>query len=349
MGSTGGLGGAAGGGSPSGSGGASASGGSAGSSTGGSSAADGGASGSATGGSSNGSGGSPGDSTGGSSNGSGGSPADSTGGSSNGSGGAGTGGGTGGPQDAGPPNVDCNLVWSSGFENGFPGEFSSYDPGYFSPNGTLPAGKGAGWTIVDRASGEPVYEGDHAYKGWVEKTYSENHRPYPVIDQTPYETPLVNTYMVYLDVDYNHLGGDWIHFGTWGNWRFQDDSGIWALHTMAVRERHLEFAHVNPGPGEYIGPSPVPEFPLRQWVRFTVYIHYKGSTGDVQVWQDGVPMLRAEVSQLSSAPGTELVTAHWGLYAPPSVDAGAQYNDSIRLWQLDAPLTDLTTEPRCGN
>ena len=46
---------------------------------------------------------------------------------------------------------------------------------------------------------------------------------------------------------------EWIHFGTWGN----DDGlggGVWALHTMSVRDRRLEFAHTDPFLGEYIGP-----------------------------------------------------------------------------------------------
>lgn len=244
-----------------------------------------------------------------------------------------------------PPG--CTLVWQSGFENGFPGEFTAYDDGYWSADGRLPDGRSAAWTIVDRKDGDPVYSGDHAYKGWIESASNDKHRPYPVIHDHAYEMPLVNTFMVYLDVDYARLGDKWIHFGTWGNWNFRDGSGIWALHTMAVRNRRLELAHVEPDLGEYIGPTPRPDFPLRRWVRFTVYIHYIGASGFVQVWQDGVPMLRAGVKQLARSPGTVLRTAHWGLYAPAAVGKAVQYNDDIRLWRLDAPLTDLRAEPRC--
>lgn len=264
--------------------------------------------------------------------------------------GGGTGGvdgdsGSGGSTD---PNAgaDCTLVWSSGFETGFPGEWLNYDTGAYSPSGTMPAGRVSAWTIVDDASGEPIYNGGHSYKGWIEGTASVSHRAYPVV-HTDLETPLINTFMVYLEADYSQMGAvDWIHFGTWGN---ADDfgGGDWALHTMSVRDRRLEFAHTSPHSGEYIGPSPRPDFPLDRWVRLTVYIHYEGTDGFVQVWQDGVPMLSARVSALQSSPGTTLTRAHWGMYANGAVTQGIQYNDDIEIWTLDAPLSDLETEPDC--
>lgn len=82
-------------------------------------------------------------------------------------------------------------------------------------------------------------------------------------------------------------------------------------------------------------------------MRLTVYLEYNGGSGSVQVWQDGVPMLRAQVSQLEGAPGTHLTRAHWGMYASGDVDHGTLYNDEIQIWSLDAPLSDLETEPDC--
>jgi hypothetical protein len=116
---------------------------------------------------------------------------------------------------------------------------------------------------------------------------------------------------------------------------------------MSIRNRNLEMAHTDPFAGEYIGPSPRKDFPLRKWVRMTVYIHYQGSTGWVQAWQDGIPMLRARVSQLKHYPGTHLKTAHWGMYASGTLDHGVQYNDDIRICTLGKPLTDLKQEPVC--
>jgi hypothetical protein len=240
------------------------------------------------------------------------------------------------------------VVWQSGFESGFPGtEWLNLDNGAYSPPGTLPPGRTSAWTIVNRRSGEPVFSGEHAYKGWITGQSASSHRAYPVV-HLDIQTPLVNTFMVYLDADYRRMSPtDWIHFGTWGNHDPDTKSGVWALHTMAVRDRKLEFAHVTPFHGTYVGPLPQSDFPVGRWVRLTVYILYQGNNGLIQVWQDGVPMLRAAVTQLERGPGTKLRTAHWGMYGSGTLDHGVQYNDDISICTLAAPLADLTAEPKC--
>jgi hypothetical protein len=250
--------------------------------------------------------------------------------------------GAGNGPEPGDPTLDCTSVWSSGFENGFPGgEWLDYDEGYFSEDGSLPDGNVAAWTIISRDSGEPVYSGDHAYKGWITEPSSESHRPYPVI-HIDFSTPIVNTFMVYLEADYDSMADtDWIHFGTWGT------EAYWALHTMSVRNRLLNFAHTEPFAGEYIGPTPQADFPRGEWVRLTVYIHYEGNTGFVQVWQDGVAMLRAEIPLLADNPTTRIERAHWGMYSNAANGQGLQYNDDIALWTLSEPLEDLDAEPDC--
>ena len=239
-------------------------------------------------------------------------------------------------------------VWHSGFEQGFPGkEWLDFDGGTFTPKGKTPATGTSAWTIVHRNSGEPIFSGENAYKGWISGSSSNDHRAYPLI-HTTLQTPLVNIFMVYIDSDYSRMKpAEWIHLGTWGNHDPSAQSGKWALHTLSIRNRKLEMAHTDPFTGEYIGPSPRQDFPLRKWVQMTVYIHYQGSTGFVQAWQDGVPMLRARISQLQQFPGTHLRTAHWGMYASGTLDHGTQYNDDIRICTLGKPLTDLKQEPVC--
>jgi hypothetical protein len=240
------------------------------------------------------------------------------------------------------------LVWQSGFENGFPdGEWLDSDTGSYSLDGAMPAGRVSAWTIVHRESGEPVFAGNHAYKGWITGTAENSHRAYPGL-HLAISTPLVNTFFVFLDADYERMSAlDWIHLGTWGNHDKATESGRWALHTMAVRDRKLEFAHTSPFHGEYIGPATPADFPLRRWVRLTAYMVYQDTTGFIQVWQDGVPVLRATVPGLKENPGTLLRTAHWGMYASGSVRRAVQYNDEIRICTLNAPLTDLIREPQC--
>lgn len=239
------------------------------------------------------------------------------------------------------------LVWHSGFESGFPGEWLPMNDGAWSPSGELPAGRASAWTIVHRDSGEPVLAGDYAYKGWIAASAATTHRAYPVA-HLDVPTPFVNTFFVYLDADYEAMSAhDWIHFGTWGNHDADLGSGRWALHTLAVRDRKLEFAHTEPFHGEYIGRTPQSEFPLRRWVRLTLYAHYAGDTGFVQLWQDGEPVLRARIPGLREHPGTRLRTAHWGMYASAGVARAVQYNDDIRICALAAPLRDFVAEPQC--
>lgn len=244
---------------------------------------------------------------------------------------------------------DCTEVWHSGYENGWPAEWVNFSSGYYAEDGIIPPNQTSAWTIINRDSGEPVYQGDHAYKGWIVGSSPDKHRAYPGVHLEA-KTPVVNTFMVYLDVDYDDLNStEWIHFGTWGNFDLKTNTGRYALHTMSVRDRKLEFAHSEPFNGEYIGPQPRPDFPLRKWVRFTVYIHYEGTTGFIKVWQDGVPMLKGKVPYLASYPGTSLNYAHWGMYASGSISQGVQYSDSVWIWKLNNPLPDDDSypEPTC--
>lgn len=253
------------------------------------------------------------------------------------------------PPDRGAASrLKCVMAWHSGFELPFPGHWLNkpgLDYSARTTDGTVPPGHVEAWTIVDKSSGEPVHSGQHAYKGWITgPTDKKSHRAYPVVE-LDIPTPVVNSFWVYLDADYAAMNPlEWIHFGTWGNWDPKTNVGAWALHTMSVRGRKLGFAHATPFRGEYIGPKPRPDFPLRRWVRLTMYIDYEGADGFIQVWQDGTPMLRAT---LPKNPGRRLRTAHWGMYAAGTVKSGIEYNDDISIWRLQKPLTDFTTEPRC--
>lgn len=223
-------------------------------------------------------------------------------------------------------------VWRSGFENGFPGEFEAYDDGSYTSNGIPNSGRSEAWTIVGSSEFSSIYAGDCVYKGWISEAADSSHRAYPVL-HTDIPTPLVNSFMVWLDVDFSQLDEyEWVHFGTWA------DNPNWEVHTMAVLANgRLEMAHLD---YSYIGPSPQPIFPARKWVRLTVYLDYTNN-GYVRVWQDGVPIFEGNFASQSGS----LMRAHWGMYASGPVDNGVQYNDEIQIWTLDSPLSDLETEP----
>ena len=238
------------------------------------------------------------------------------------------------------PHGNAQAVWRSGFENGFPGEWLNWSNG-LSQDGHIPDGEVDAWAILREDNGVHAPSGEYMYKGWIRGASSEVHRAYPVIHAN-IETPLVNTFLVYLDADFSRLEPPaWIHLGTWGN------AERWALHTLTVTDGILGFAHTEPFTGEYIGRRPQRHFPIGQWVRITVYRHYEGTTGFIQAWQDGRAILRAAVPALEKAPGTQLQRAHWGMYSNGGVSDAVQYNDDIAICTLPEPLTDLVREPFC--
>lgn len=229
---------------------------------------------------------------------------------------------------------NATPAWYSGFENGWPGaneEWLPYDPESFNPNGNVNPGYNEAWTI--EKGGSVPYAGEGVYKGWAVAPQQDSHRAYPVV-HLDIPSPLVNSFMVYLDVDYNSMSEtEWVHFATWSN------NEQWNVHTLAVRDRKLEMAHLD---WDYIGSGSQQDFPLKRWVRITAYINYQGKEGYIRLWQDGKPTFEGTYDTVA---GTRLVRAHWGWYSSGSITKGVQYNDEIQIWKLDAPLTDLETEP----
>ena len=226
------------------------------------------------------------------------------------------------------------LAWSSSFENGYPGEFLSGYANNFVANGVPSATVKQAWATVSKTQWPNVFSGNFSYKGWVIAASTGYHRAYPVL-HTDISTPLVNSWVVYLDIDQTKMASsDWIHFGTWGN------NVDWNVHTMSVSKKLLHMANLDSS--SYVGPQPQAAFPERKWVRLTVYLYYRpNGPGTVLVWQDGVKVLKGYVSRA----GQNLQRAHWGMYTNGSLAFGAQYNDDIKIWKLAAPLTDLVKEP----
>lgn len=226
-------------------------------------------------------------------------------------------------------------AWYSGFETGFPGdpgEWLPYDPEAFNPEGQVNPGYNTAWTILK--GGEVNYAGQGVYKGWPVAAQRESHRAYPVI-HVDIPSPLVNSFMVYLDLDYDSMSPtEWVHLATWAN------NTTWKVHTLSVRDRKLEMAHLD---WDRIGGGSVEDFPLRRWVRITAYIHYDGDQGTVRLWQDGKAVIEGTYRTVA---GRNLMRAHWGWYSSGSVTHGAEFNDEIQIWKLSEPLKDLEHEPR---
>jgi hypothetical protein len=203
-------------------------------------------------------------------------------------------------------------------------------------------------------TGENVHTGRHAEKAWVtgigavgaEKD-GPNHRGYPTmqLDRVGgaagpgFASPSIVQLWVWLDVAL--APGQWFSFATLTN----DPSTRWQ-----------RVVTVNLDPAGYVDLFHVPRqdqndlvlqrtdvaFPLRTWVRLTIYVDLRPSTGAVAVWQGATLIAAAHVDPRAdplqeglTAPLTDRVEqAHFGLYAPPEVGAATVYNDDITIAEI---------------
>lgn len=83
-------------------------------------------------------------------------------------------------------------------------------------------------------------------------------------------------------------------------------------------------------------------FPLRQWVRTTVYVNYY--TGELHVWQDGVSQMHGTFRRSTN----QICQLHWGLYASAVNTAITLFEDDMSVWKLQQPLADYDHEPWLG-
>ncbi|MBI5723534.1 MAG: hypothetical protein HZA50_06215 [Planctomycetes bacterium] len=223
-------------------------------------------------------------------------------------------------------------VWQSGFEDPSLGEWSYIARHVFSRDGKLLAGRMESYAITT----ENVFSGRYAYKGWIVGAQTECHRPYPC-HGFRVESPIVNSWYVWLDCDPTKFADrDWIHFATWCNSKWGP-----GLHTMSVRSKALvlEMCHCD---WKWVGPPEMRKFPLKKWVRFTYYGHYRpAGDGKIWVWMDGKLIFEAQKNHSNQF----FEAVHWGMYTNGNVDNGVQYNDDIQVWRLSAPWADRNREP----
>jgi sialate O-acetylesterase len=247
--------------------------------------------------------------------------------------------------------------WFSGFEHGFPGprdsnggkgewlDFAGMHDN-LTKTGTLAPNhlRGSAWTIQHRNDCRiRPFAGDYVFKGEIFRRDTESHRAYPcIVLPVTLTKPMVNSFMVYLDVDYRHMTDrEWISLATWSNGWWNNNGGLHTLSVMGTGK--LEMAHINDC--SYVGPQPQPDFPVKKWVRVTWYYYPRSAEGHgdgkVLVWQDATLMFRG----IHQAGSTDQATFHWGMYGEGSIGRGVMYNDNIQFWTLSAPWPDAATEP----
>lgn len=261
-----------------------------------------------------------------------------------------------------PPPLETVPLWQSSFEGDFPGtEWPPAQSATFSPSGQPLANADSQWAIITPTPNDKItpIDGDRLYKGWINQAKKDGtpHFSYPGInlENNPdylqnVNHPVALRFYVWVDWDgANAKATDWLNLVEFGG-----KSGLRSISLgMRGALNALELFNVGPlgefakGSGwEVIAPTETVSLPLRQWVKFTVYVDYQQPL--LVVWMDDVPIFRANGGNLKSTDGTTpyLLTAHWGLQGAGTLKNATVYNDHLQLWSLSTPLVDFRQEPR---
>lgn len=148
---------------------------------------------------------------------------------------------------------------------------------------------------------------------------------------------VVNTYWSWLDTPYSFGGGRWFSFWTVNSSCDYSERVI----TLGLEDatRRITPAHIWDTGGRVTWSPGAPSFPLRRWVRTTLYLNY--ARGELHAWQDGVSVFHATFRR----PTNDMCQWHWGAYASGDNTDIVLYEDDISIWKLEQPLTDFTVEP----
>ena len=218
-------------------------------------------------------------------------------------------------------------LYATGFED--EGDFAGF---YIVPQGHL----GTSWHAL---SGDEVHSGRSAHKAWMSGANpasswlrNRNHRAYPTVQLYKlaggaFRTPVRIEFWVWLDAEI--APGEWFSFATLDHTTGDrwdpvlvnlSDQGF--VHLMHVPEN---------GQGARSFQTESIRFPMREWVKLSVTLHFDRQEGYAEVRQNGALVSAAPVRR-----GNGLFTqAHFGLYAPPSMTEGVVYNDDLIIAEID--------------
>ncbi len=227
---------------------------------------------------------------------------------------------------AGTQAVAQQRVFSTSFER-----VSDFDGFYITPQNY----KG---TSSHELSEEQVRSGRFAHKGWIygqnrRSTWltNNNHRGYPTIQlyKLPggaFQTPVMIEFWVWLDMEIKP--GEWFSFATL-DYTTRDTWDPVLVNLSDQGVVHLMHVPTN-SKAEYTFQTEDIKFPMREWVKLSVELHFDEEEGYARLWQNDVLVSEAPVRN-----GNGLFTqAHFGLYAPPSMTSGVIYNDDLVITEL---------------
>jgi hypothetical protein len=251
--------------------------------------------------------------------------------------------------DGGPggPCLHARRLWFDDFETG---DYSRWTGRNYNESGVGPQCRGSGFS-QDRAVSP-----SHSHKSEITCALPDNHRGYGGVQfagdnplpeftnsGTGIDAPngLVNTFHTWLDAPLPFGNGRWLSLMTANgtcNWNDRvvgvglEDTGMLLTPSQIWSTGgRIDFA------------NNAPAFPLRTWVRTTIYVNYY--TGVMHVWQNGASVAHVNFQR----PLRTICQWHWGSYAAPEIAALTLYEDDISLWKLNDPWTDFTVEPWFGH
>lgn len=228
------------------------------------------------------------------------------------------------PQQTGaPPSQIPAKKFIAGFES--VDEFKGF---YIVPQNHMAT---ASHDLVSELS----HSGEFAHKGWIyginpDSTAegNNNHRAYPTIQlyktaEGAYKTPVLIEFYVWLNVAL--VPGQWFSFATLDHTRgdtwdpvlvnLSDDGFVHLMHLPNNGQKNWDYQTTDL------------TFPMNQWVKLSICLHFDEAKGYAKVWQDDVLVSSGPVERGAG----ELTQAHFGLYAPPSLAGGEVYNDDLTI------------------
>lgn len=183
-------------------------------------------------------------------------------------------------------------------------------------------------------STEVVRSGQFAHKGWIfgpnppsGPGQNNNHRGYPTVqlyktEGGAFKTPVFIEFWVWLDMALSPPG-EWFSFATL-DWTTADTWDAVLVNLSDQGFVHLMHVPVN-GQKVYTFQTATLKFPMKQWVKLSVALHFDPTGGYAKVWQDDSLVSSALVHRGEG----RFTQAHFGLYAPPSLSNGVVYNDDL--------------------
>jgi hypothetical protein len=187
-------------------------------------------------------------------------------------------------------------------------------------------------------STEQIRSARYAHKGWI---YGENrgstlfrnnnHRAYPTeqlykLAGGGSKIPVEIEFWVWLDME--SAAEEWLSLAT------LDRSTSVQWDPVLVNLSDAGFVHLmhvpRNGQGVRTFQTDTTNFPMRQWVKLNVRLHFDAKEGYAEVRQNDRLVSSAEVLR-----GDGLFTqAHLGLYAPPLMTHGVVYNDDLIITEI---------------